>query len=231
MNTAPSASGGGSGTDSENGAYRGHRTNFLTGVANYLANVILGAETGGREVPSGAFGGVAPGAYGGGSDVPLTKGERKLLCTMKNSIPDEEVQQVNSWLSSLLGSLLRRDDALVNNALESAACEKALSGRSTYKVVTIASEPFPVDEAGVPVSSNTLWNDCIRGHEVTLQELRANPEKDGNGVPLTCGDYHTQDDWIHPDLHVHFIWDRLNGRFSLPDGYHAAATTSPVPAH
>ena len=76
---------------------------------------------------------------------------------------------------------------------------------------TGALTPFPVDILGVPVSTNAVWNACIR-HHVLL---------DANGQPFSCERYHTGTSWDHPDLHMTFIW---NGNHDpmillLPSGY------------
>lgn len=56
---------------------------------------------------------------------------------------------------------------------------------------------FPLDSRNIPVSSNTVWNACIRNV----------PIFDDSGKPLSCGRYHDNYTWTHPDLGISFIWN------------------------
>ncbi len=78
---------------------------------------------------------------------------------------------------------------------------------------------FPVDAFGVPLSSNNVWNSCIR-NLVTL---------DTDGNPLSCSRYHTDYVWTHPDLEITFTWNTQTTPplLLLPDGY-AATVQIPV---
>jgi uncharacterized protein YlzI (FlbEa/FlbD family) len=70
--------------------------------------------------------------------------------------------------------------------------------------------PFPVDSLGVPLSSNTVWNACIR-NQVQL---------DQDGQPFSCGRYHVDNIWTHPDLTIEFLWrPDLMPPLSLPEGF------------
>jgi hypothetical protein len=77
--------------------------------------------------------------------------------------------------------------------------------------------PFPVDAAGIPFSSNTVWNSCIR-NQVQL---------DSEGQPFSCGRYHTDHVWTHPDLTIEFLWrPDLSPALTLPEGFVAVVQTS-----
>ncbi|MFH0769875.1 MAG: hypothetical protein V1926_00695, partial [Candidatus Peregrinibacteria bacterium] len=78
--------------------------------------------------------------------------------------------------------------------------------------------PFPVDTHGVPVSSSTVWNACIR-QQVML---------DDNGNPYNCSRYHTDHRWAHPDLIVEFTYDtELDPALVLPPPYFVEAQSEP----
>jgi phage baseplate assembly protein gpV len=70
--------------------------------------------------------------------------------------------------------------------------------------------PFPVDAAGYPLSSNTVWNTCIR-NQVQL---------DNEGKPYSCSRYHTDNTWTHPDLFIEFLLrPELDPMLVLPEGF------------
>jgi hypothetical protein len=74
-----------------------------------------------------------------------------------------------------------------------------------------AMKLFPVDALGVPVSTNPVWNSCIRN----LTTL------DSGGQPYSCDRYHEQHMWEHPDLTMSFLWNTAltPPLLILPDGY------------
>lgn len=54
-----------------------------------------------------------------------------------------------------------------------------------------------VDPYGIPVSSNHVWNACIREYQLfPAGEVR----------PLSCRKYHDDHTWEHPDTGVSFKW-------------------------
>jgi hypothetical protein len=70
---------------------------------------------------------------------------------------------------------------------------------------------FPVDANGVPLSSESAWNACIRNH----------PLFDSDGQPLSCSRYHEGFQWVQPDLLITFTWNThtVPPLLILPDGY------------
>ena len=72
---------------------------------------------------------------------------------------------------------------------------------------------FPVDSRGVPLSSNALWNACIR-NQTPL---------DTDGKPYNCNRYHEENLWQHPDLQMSFTYDGSAepAELILPEGYQA----------
>ena len=70
---------------------------------------------------------------------------------------------------------------------------------------------FPVDPLGVPLSSDSGWNSCIRNY----------PLIQSDGSPIQCGGYHDGYVWEHPDLHISFTYNTslTPPYLSLPPGY------------
>ncbi len=72
---------------------------------------------------------------------------------------------------------------------------------------------FPVDEHGVPLSNNPIWNECIRNHvpiNAAGQRIR------------TCGTFHNDHMWKHPDdptLEFQWIYTHTPAVLSIPKGY------------
>ncbi len=95
-----------------------------------------------------------------------------------------------------------------SSSSESAASEQATETAS-------AGIPFPLGADDYPISSSTVWNNCIRNV----------PTFDETGQPLTCARYHSDNEWDHPDLGIRFTWrdDLTPFYLKLPEGY--AVTT------
>ncbi|TSC60721.1 MAG: hypothetical protein Greene041662_94, partial [Candidatus Peregrinibacteria bacterium Greene0416_62] len=75
---------------------------------------------------------------------------------------------------------------------------------------TIRKIPFPVDARGFPLSSNDVWNSCIRN------EVQLDPE----GQPFSCSRYHVDYIWTHPDLLIEFLMrPDLDPMLILPEGF------------
>ncbi len=76
----------------------------------------------------------------------------------------------------------------------------------------------PVDASGIPVSSDAVWNNCIRRI----------PTMGANGQPLSCSRYVEGNTWQHPDLHISFTFrdDLTPPVLVLPEGYRATVTAA-----
>ncbi len=70
---------------------------------------------------------------------------------------------------------------------------------------------FPVDNLGRPLSTDAVWNGCIRGY----------PPLGADGQPLSCARYHVDHVWEHPDLHMSFTYNPNHEPvvLLLPQGY------------
>ena len=209
--------GGASGGLGDSGSYRGNRTTEIGGVANYLAGIFFGGGTSTRGLPTGGFGGIAPGGFGGANTVPFTEGEKRLICTMQRS--RSLTGTVEGWLVEHLSDLMNRSEGMIERALADATFCDDYVVKTTAAPKTVSALPFPVDSKGVPVASNPLWNKCIRGLMVLPADITNNADKDEDGKAKTCADYHTQESWFHPDLQAYFTWDRSTGTLEVPKGY------------
>ncbi len=80
---------------------------------------------------------------------------------------------------------------------------------------------FPIDSMGVPVSSNDVWNNCIRSI----------PTFDAEGQPFSCSRYNAGNEWHHPDLNITFVWNLHTAPplLLLPEGYVPTVTQQAVP--
>jgi hypothetical protein len=84
------------------------------------------------------------------------------------------------------------------------------------QVVQSGAIIFPIDTKNIPVSSNKMWNACIRS--ITLL--------DESGQPYSCSRYHNDNTWTHPDLNIEFLWNDsvTPALLELPEGYGPAVT-------
>lgn len=208
LNTDASTDGGGNG-----GAYRGGRTNEVGAITNFLINLVFGGG-------NGPGNGIAPGGFGGGNSVPLSEGEQHYICSVRRKISLNN-QSITLWTARRIANLIDRDVDFVMDALQDPdLCDDINVSRSTVKEVAVEEKtPFPVDSNGIPLSQNPVWNKCVRGTLNSLSDIRANPDIDEDGRPLTCADYHTQDSWRHPDLGVYFTWNRFSRTLEIPEDY------------
>ncbi|MBI3331713.1 DUF4215 domain-containing protein [Candidatus Peregrinibacteria bacterium] len=169
------------------GKTRGHETHVLNAAANELFS---------RRFANGD---VAPGAFGGGDDIPLTAGEKDLLCSMQRALPRFADGIILDWLSGHIGNLLSREPAMIREALldidlcsDYTAYRPSLYGFDAVpKLPERPAKPIWVASDGLPWSkTNDLWNLCVRNPRlVTVADIRANPDRDDRGRPLTCSDY------------------------------------------
>ncbi|PIR53023.1 hypothetical protein COU76_03555, partial [Candidatus Peregrinibacteria bacterium CG10_big_fil_rev_8_21_14_0_10_49_10] len=88
--------------------------------------------------------------------------------------------------------------------------DRPLTFTGATKAQSLSKGDFPVDELGYPLSSSSIWNQCIR-NQAPL---------DLTGQPFNCRRYHDEDLWTHPDLLIEFLWDpNALTKLVLPDGY------------
>ncbi len=215
------ASGGGSDDTlfsslSQNGSHLGHNTNVLAGTVLYLASVYGGGIYGSVNVPPPAF---------GGGDTQLSTSERLFLCSMRQALPRDPDQALVQWLIDFIASVTgQRSEFIGRKMFEEHLCDDVLSAKKPVLVAKAEQRiAFKVDSQGFPVSSNPVWNICVKGvtAELTLPLIRSNPDRDSNGRPRTCRDYHKGDmaECTPPDLNMTFTWDPVTKQLTLPSGY------------
>lgn len=165
----------------------------------------------------------APAAFGG-DDAPLSDAEIGYVCSMQRALGPAEPEVVGIVAGIMAQYMGRSADYLSELLGDSSLCAGVnASLKDRPAVATNVITLFPIDRKGFPVSSNETWNACLRG-SVSLEQIRNNPDRNeyrraGVSNPLTCGHYRTAGMWKHPDLGVHFTFDRATRRLVLPDGY------------
>jgi len=108
--------------------------------------------------------------------------------------------------------------------LDASTCGSSQAMVPQKKVSPVAVH---VDRDGYVVSTNPVWNACTSGKGLTLELIRSNTDKveqrDGNGRPMTCADYHKNDVnlWNHPDYPGLQVQLNNKGKLigDLPTGY------------
>lgn len=185
---------------SHNASRRGHMTNVLGASVRFFA---LRNDT------------VAPAAFGG-SEVLDVSAYRTLLCsTRKQLLQEDREDAVWQWTAQQLST----ETGLASDAIMTALHDASLCPEEkVVQAPALSLVQFPIAQDG-PISSNALWNSCIRGAHITLEDIRANLDRNEDNLPRTCGSYHTGNSWYHPDLHVFFEWDRHTGQLNVPEGY------------
>lgn len=188
---------------SEDASNRGHQTNVLGASMKFLASMA-------------AQGAVPPPAFGGDALPGITDDQRGMICAMQRML-NREPHSGDAWIwttGQLSAQTGLAADAIAAVLHDPAACAVKVAVQEKVAPPSV----FPVSTDG-PVSSNPFWNACVRGETMTLEQIRANPDRNEDGLPRSCASYHTQDSWFHPDLRVHFRWDPDTGRLALPQGY------------
>ncbi len=198
--------------DPFNGAHHGHMTDVFRGVSGYISG-FFGVNGGG----------IAPGGFGGTNADPFSDAEKKYLCSMKEAIPSINTPFFD-WYVSYIAGVMGRTTGVISDALKSTTlCAPAVSAQAPVKIDTTA---FAIDADGYPISSNPVWNACIRGQGLSMALILSNPDhvedRYGAGRPLTCRDYHIGDVnvWTHPDHKgMEFTWIPETKKLTLPTGF------------
>ncbi len=126
-----------------------------------------------------------------------------------------------SWLAIPVTVPSSSGSSTSSSSSETSSSSSVTSSQASNTGSTLS---FPVDDKGVPLSSDLIWNACIRHQAMT----------DPTGRVYNCSRYVTDHQWEQPDLHVSFSWnDQLTPPLlALPEGYRAvtaSAATSPEP--
>ncbi|MDD5055954.1 MAG: hypothetical protein PHZ00_06860 [Candidatus Peribacteraceae bacterium] len=131
----------------------------------------------------------------------------QLICALRRSLPHDRGGEFASQISTILGDIVGLSAKDVRIALtDHTFCrEKQAAGG-------VATEPLRIihlDRSGTPISSNPVWNACIRGQGITAALIKSNTDKalyrsghQRTEIPWSCRDYHKGpiDVWTHPDF-------------------------------
>jgi hypothetical protein len=154
---------------------------------------------------------IAPSAFGGSDESPLSDEEKSYICSMTKALPEVTNPEMLDWMSETMAETMNRDQDFILAALERGDVCPVETAAAPAQLVSVA-QSVNVDSKGVPVSVDSLWNKCIRGERVTLEDIR-------NSGNMTCAKYHTQESWFYPDEQIYIWFDRSTGELKLPEGY------------
>ena len=152
---------------------------------------------------------------------PPPQNIKEIICKMQIAINQhQDFMEGREVVAAILGAVFDYSTEAVYAALSNPSfCEGVLEVRRTvtYAMQTKQETPaislqyFLVDAKGIPVSSDAVWNACIRN---TLHY-------DSTGRPFRCnrGRHHSGSRWYHPDFrNLEFTWNRHRVRpISLPN--------------
>ena len=170
------------------------------------------------------IGATAPGAFGGTINTPLSTNEIEYICSVQRGMKKNSKPGLQSYVAQQMANMMGRDEDFIEEKLTNTSfCESTnMSIRPKKRAVKEVVLEFPVDDEGYPISSNPVWNACVRNEGITLALIKSNTDRDDprdGGTPKTCADYHTQSVWRHPDLNMYFSFMRPYKQIILPKGY------------
>ncbi len=206
------------GFDDGNSSRRGSETNRLGSVMGVMS------------ASRGLGGPVAPAAFGGSADTPLSDEEKAFLCGIQRSLPRTVTYGLIDWIADQLADTMNRPADLIASVLKQPLCEKEVE----TKALVAAATQVPLDEKGYPVSENDLWNKCIRNERIYLEEVRNNLEEwtpldeHRRVLPRSCASYHTGNNWFMPGLDIYFTWNPTKKVATFPKGYVGVKNVSVV---
>jgi hypothetical protein len=167
-------------------------------------------------------------AQAGRQDEELSDEERSLTCSMQQNLLLERGRALNGqfvhFVAELLSRVLGRHPEVYERALLVArTCRSSALSLSSIRVTASAptlleaSLPFLpantifVNQRGLPVSSNPVWNACIE---------QSGYVRDSEGMLVRCTRfYNSKHEWEYPDLlGVQIIYNPATGRMKLPKG-------------
>lgn len=195
-NSSPAPQGGGV----QSGGHRGANTqgirftlvSLLSGIFNLTPEqrhqIVFGAYTVSTNFP------VDTSLLG----VPIDQDLRDVICKMMATISrHDDFAESRGIIAVIIADVFNENVNAVHTALGRIGfCTGGYSALSkTQPIVASETEEeyiFLVDQEGVPISSNPIWNACIRD-TVLLRP---------DGKPYRCrrDEYHSGNRWYHPDI-------------------------------
>jgi hypothetical protein len=118
------------------------------------------------------------------------------------------------WIenATMMGFTIRTDETVekdVRFAWTALSAEDPVTTTGTGSAAV--NTPFPVNSLNQPISSDPVWNSCVKGQPIILE----------SGEPVNCARYHVGYDWQHPDLGILFTYNPNNEPpiLTVPEGY------------
>jgi hypothetical protein len=126
------------------------------------------------------------------------------FCSLSRLLPEDRGAAMLADIAETLSSVLKMDSQEIRVSIMKAHCSIPVSPRT----VRLEQKQLRMDSRGRVLSSNAVWNACIRGENLTPAFLRSNSDafihRQGRvrvRIPLSCRDYHRGDlrVWQFPD--------------------------------
>ncbi len=150
-----------------------------------------------------------------------------VLCSMRKIVPADRDEGLKAIVIADISLILKRPKRDVAAFLLGNSCPDEMM---RLPKVSVTKMIMFVDQKGAVLSSNPVWNACIRGLPLTASFMKRNPDTVEHRQrrirvyrPLSCRDYHKGDvrAWRYPeDPSVELVLDdrgRLLG--DAPQGY------------
>ncbi len=182
---------------------------FLIGIGN--------AGFGSVGIPGSSFGGPGP----GGETGEYTQEQLTAMCAARDSItllamfdvidfmaenyahiydlPEEVAADIlkNGTGCDAINTAKAEEARLLAQAQAKAEADKLAAELAAIEARKPKPIVFNVGEDGYPVSSDPIWNACIRHIQLFVE---------GQHKPVTCNRYHEGHTWEHPDMLISFNW-------------------------
>ena len=182
----------------------------------------------------------------GGPAGGVSSADMNILCAAHAKIYEQNALHVIDYMAQVYAHALSLPEILVKDVFQNPlACSNTTAQEEVEKedgmsaklkeqksLIALATQrirqkfygetiAFPVDEQGIPVSSNDIWNACIRHQQVFME---------GSHRPVNCRRFHKGHTWTHPDLNISFVWsDRYMNQLRIRHNY--LVVTVPTPKY
>lgn len=203
------------------GGYHGHRTDTARAIAKFLAK------------KSNLTAGIAPGAFGGTNDAPLSPELLNYLCSQQR-LGFQYVVSYLPYYSELLSEVTGLDpDFIAEFLIDESNCDSLNSALLPKAVAVQESIEIPTDANGFIMPTNKFWYICFVTHGEfarTAEEYKKisalQTEKNREGEIRSCSSYYSSggigEIWTMPEDDslptFTFEFDRATKTYKLPEG-------------
>lgn len=153
----------------------------------------------------------------------------QLACSIRRALPEARGGEFLRTVSETIAREIGRSESVSEIFLTLTLphlCKRPAAVQNTVKPLSI----IYLDRAGAVVSSNPVWNACVRGKGITAALIKSNVDRTlhrsgrlRTEIPWSCRDYHKGpiDVWTHPDFpDISIVLDEHGKLISaLPVGY------------